>query len=38
MGYKPVDAQRAVRALGDRLRDENLGELLKEALAVLAAQ
>lgn len=36
MGYKPVDAQRAVRALGDRLRDENLGELLKEALAVLA--
>ena len=37
MGYKPADAQRAVRALGDRLRDENLGELLKEALAVLAA-
>jgi Holliday junction DNA helicase RuvA len=36
MGYKPVDAQRAVQALGDRLRDENLGELLKEALAVLA--
>lgn len=36
MGYKPVDAQRAVRALGDRLHDENLGELLKEALAVLA--
>jgi holliday junction DNA helicase RuvA len=36
MGYKPVDAQRAVRALGDRLRDDNLGELLKEALAVLA--
>jgi Holliday junction DNA helicase RuvA len=38
MGYKPADAQRAVRALGDRLRDENLGELLKEALAALAAQ
>jgi Holliday junction DNA helicase RuvA len=35
MGYKPADAQRAVRALGDKLRDENLGELLKEALAVL---
>jgi Holliday junction DNA helicase RuvA len=36
MGYRPADAERALRALGPRLRDENLGELLKEALAVLS--
>lgn len=36
MGYRPPDAERAVRALGDRVGKENLGELLKEALAILA--
>ncbi len=36
MGYRPPDAERAVRALGDRVGNENLGELLKEALAFLA--
>lgn len=36
MGYKPQDAQRAVRALGDRVGRESLGELLKQALAILA--
>ena len=36
MGYKPQDAQRAVRALGDRVGKESLGELLKQALAALS--
>jgi Holliday junction DNA helicase RuvA len=36
MGYRPPDAERAVRALGDRVGKESLGELLKDALAFLA--
>lgn len=36
MGYKPQDAQRVVRALGDRVGKESLGDLLKEALALLS--
>jgi Holliday junction DNA helicase RuvA len=36
MGYRPPDAERAVRALGDRVGQESLGELLKEALLGLA--
>lgn len=37
MGYRPGDAQRAVRALGDRIGHEPLSDLLKEALRILAA-
>jgi Holliday junction DNA helicase RuvA len=37
MGYRPPDAQRAVRALGDRVGREPLAELLREALAALSA-
>lgn len=36
MGYRLPDAQRAVRALGDRVGNESLGESLKEALRYLA--
>ena len=36
MGYRYPDAQRAVRALGDRIGKEPVGDLLREALAVLA--
>ncbi|HVU03567.1 MAG TPA: Holliday junction branch migration protein RuvA [Polyangiaceae bacterium] len=36
MGYRPADAERAVRALGDRIGQESLGELLKEALLTLS--
>jgi Holliday junction DNA helicase RuvA len=36
MGYKPQDAQRAVRALGDKLGKDSLGDLLKQALAILS--
>lgn len=36
MGFRPPEAERAVRALGDRVGKESLGDLLKEALAVLA--
>jgi len=35
MGYRPPDAQRAVRALGDRVGKESLAELLRDALATL---
>jgi Holliday junction DNA helicase RuvA len=35
MGYRPPDAQRAVRALGDRVGKESLADLLKDALASL---
>ncbi len=35
MGYRLPDAQRAVRALGDRVGQEALGDLLKDALASL---
>jgi holliday junction DNA helicase RuvA len=36
MGYRPPEAERAVRALGDRVGRESLADLLKEALAVLS--
>jgi Holliday junction DNA helicase RuvA len=36
MGYRPADAERAVKALGPRLGKASLGDLLKEALAVLS--
>jgi Holliday junction DNA helicase RuvA len=36
MGYRLPDAQRAVRALGDRVGKESLAELLKEALVGLS--
>jgi Holliday junction DNA helicase RuvA len=36
MGYRLPDAQRAVRALGDRVGKEGLAELLREALAGLS--
>jgi Holliday junction DNA helicase RuvA len=36
MGYRPQDAQRAVRALEARIGKETLGELLKQALAILS--
>jgi Holliday junction DNA helicase RuvA len=36
MGYRPPDAQRAVRSLGDRIGRESLADLLKAALAVLS--
>jgi Holliday junction DNA helicase RuvA len=35
MGYRPPDALRAVRALGDRVGKESLSDLLKDALASL---
>lgn len=35
MGYRPLDAQRAVRALGDRVGKEALADLLRDALATL---
>jgi holliday junction DNA helicase RuvA len=35
MGYKSAEAERAVKALGDRVGREPLAELLREALALL---
>jgi holliday junction DNA helicase RuvA len=35
MGFRPAEAERAVAALGDRVEAEPLGELIREALAVL---
>jgi Holliday junction DNA helicase RuvA len=35
MGYRPAEAERAVRALGERVGDAPLAELLREALAQL---
>jgi Holliday junction DNA helicase RuvA len=35
MGYRASEAERAVRALGDRVRTEPLGELVRAALAWL---
>lgn len=35
MGYRPAEAERAVKALGDRVDAEPMGELLKAALAHL---
>src|SRR5262245_3118091 len=37
MGYRLPDAQRAVRALGDRVGRESLSQLLRDALAGLSA-
>lgn len=37
MGYRPSDAQRAVRGLGDRVGRDPLSDLLREALRILAA-
>jgi Holliday junction DNA helicase RuvA len=36
MGYRPVEAERAVQALGPRVGAEPLGDLLREALAGLS--
>jgi len=36
MGYRPAEAERAVRALGDRVGQEPLADLLKAALGLLA--
>ncbi len=36
MGYRPADAQRAIRAVEDRFGKEPLSEILKEALRILA--
>lgn len=36
MGYRPAEAQRAVKALGDRIGSEPLSSLLRSALAELA--
>jgi Holliday junction DNA helicase RuvA len=36
MGYRPPDAQRAVRALGDRVGKDSLADLLRDALATLS--
>lgn len=36
MGYKPAEADRAVAALGARVESEALGDLVREALAVLS--
>ena len=35
MGYRPAEAERAITALGDRVDEAPLAELVKEALAVL---
>jgi Holliday junction DNA helicase RuvA len=37
MGYRLPDAQRAVRALGDRVGRESLSDLLRDALSALSA-
>ena len=37
MGYRLPDAQRAVRALGDRVGRESLSDLLRDALSGLSA-
>jgi len=37
MGYRLPDAQRAVRALGDRVGKDALADLLRDALATLSA-
>jgi Holliday junction DNA helicase RuvA len=37
MGYKPAEAERAVKALGKRVSDEPLSSLLRDALAELAS-
>ncbi len=36
MGYRPVEAERAVKALGDRVGKVEIAELLREALQALA--
>jgi Holliday junction DNA helicase RuvA len=36
MGFRPVEADRAIAALGARLQSASLEELLREALAILA--
>jgi Holliday junction DNA helicase RuvA len=36
MGFRPVEADRAISALGARLQSGSLEELLREALAILA--
>jgi Holliday junction DNA helicase RuvA len=35
MGYRPAEADRAISALGDRVHEAPLAELVKEALALL---
>lgn len=37
MGYRPVEAERAVKHLGNRVEGEPMGELLRAALAFLTA-
>jgi len=37
MGYRPVEAERAIQALGQRVDQEPLSELLRDALAELSA-
>jgi Holliday junction DNA helicase RuvA len=36
MGYRPVEAERAIAALGDRVDEAPLADLVREALALLA--
>ncbi len=36
MGFKPAEAERAVAALGARVKTEPLGDLVRDALAVLS--
>jgi Holliday junction DNA helicase RuvA len=36
MGYRPVEAERAITALGDRVDEAPLADLVREALALLA--
>ncbi len=35
MGYRPAEAERAIRALDERIRTQSMSELLREALARL---
>lgn len=37
MGYRPAEAERAIKGLGDRVATAPLPELLREALAILSA-
>lgn len=37
MGYRPAEAERAIKGLGDRVASAPLPDLLREALAILSA-
>lgn len=38
MGFRPAEAERAITGLGERVRTEPLGDLVREALALLSSK